>query len=155
MQIPLRRFCFLCLLLFVCCLPATLQAQSAAANLSITVTDPSGAVVPQADITLSSGSAPALTAKTDERGAYHFNGISPGNYTITVVANGFAGFHKENVIVAAGHLAVVNASLQIDGQQQQIDVSGDTLDTSPDKNGGAIVMKGRDLDALADNRRRQ
>jgi len=150
MQIPLRRFCFLCLLLFVCCLPPTLQAQSAA-NLSITVTDPSGAVVPQADITLSSGSAPALTAKTDERGAYRFNGISPGTYTITVVANGFAGLHKENVIVAAGHLAVVNASLQIDVQQQQVDVSGDTLDTSPDKNGGAIVMKGRDLDALADN----
>lgn len=153
LQIPLRRLCLLCILLFLRYCSPTLRAQSPAANLSITVTDPSGAVVPQADITLSNGLAPALTAKTDERGMYRFTGTPPGRYTVTVVANGFAGFHKENVAVAAGHLAVINVSLKIDVQQQQIDVSDDTLDSSPDKNGSAIVMKGRDLDALADNPR--
>jgi hypothetical protein len=45
---------------------------------------------------------------------YPFSGIPPGAYAVTVVANGFAGFHEENVVVAAGHLAAINASLKID-----------------------------------------
>ena len=151
MQIPLRRFCSLCMLLFTWLCGLTLQAQPAPASLAITVTDPSGAVVPQADITLSDGASTSLTATTDDRGMYRFTGVPPGKYTITVVAGGFAGFHKEAVVVSAGHAAVVSVSLKIDMQEQQVNVSDDALDSSPDKNGGAIVMKGRDLDALADN----
>jgi hypothetical protein len=47
---------------------ASLLAQATATLLSITVTDPSGAVVPNADITVSDGHSPAFTTTTDERG---------------------------------------------------------------------------------------
>lgn len=149
MQIPLRRLCLLCILFSAA--GASLLAQATTTLLSITVTDPSGAVVPDADITVSDGHSPAITARTDERGVCVVTSLTPGVFTVTVVANGFAGFHKENVVLAAGHPVRLNAALKIDVQQQQVNVSDETLDSSPDKNGSAIVLKGRDLDALADN----
>ena len=45
-----------------------------------------------------------------------FIAIPSGTYTITVVANGFASFHRDHVVVAAGHLTVVTAILKISVQ---------------------------------------
>jgi hypothetical protein len=149
MQNPLRRLCLLCVLFSAI---ASLLAQATATLLSITVTDPSGAVVPNADITVSDGGhSRAFTATTDDRGVCRIPSLPPGTYTVTAVANGFAGFHKDNVVLAPGHPVRLNVALKIDVQQQQINVSDETLDSSPDKNGSAIIIKGRDLDALADN----
>lgn len=147
----LPRLSLVCSLLVVLLSCPFLHGQSLPTSVSGTVTDPSGAIIPGADITFGDNKSPAQITKTDDRGIYKFEGVTPGLYTITAVANGFAGFHKEGIQVNAGHSITVNISLQIDVQQQQITVSDDAVDSSPDKNGGAIVLKGKDLDALSDN----
>src|ERR1700742_2580013 len=68
------------ILLFLC--PA-LQAQTPNAYVSGTVTDPSGAIIPQADITLNDSKHPTLTTKTDAQGAFRLVDVLPGIYTIT------------------------------------------------------------------------
>ncbi len=47
--------------------------------------------------------------------------------------------------MAAGAVTTVTMTLAIETDQQSVVVSADTLDASPEKNGGAIVLKGEDL----------
>jgi hypothetical protein len=101
-------------------LSSTLLAQAPVAFVSGTVTDPSGAIIPQADITLNDNNHPTLTAKTDAQGTYKFAGVPPGIYTLTAVADNFAGFHKDGLRVAPGHSVTLNISLKIEVQEQQI-----------------------------------
>src|ERR1039458_6471597 len=57
-----------------------------------TVTDPTGAVVPNAQVTLHSlQTGIELKNSTNSSGIYRFNGIGPGSYQVTVEAAGFAG----------------------------------------------------------------
>jgi hypothetical protein len=127
------------------------SAQTLSSSVSGIVTDPTGATIPQADITLNGDKNPIQATKTDRKGSYDFDGVPPGIYTITVNADGFALFRKEGIAVTSGRPVVVNFALKIDVQEQQITVSDDAIDSSPDKNGGAIVLKGKDLEALSDN----
>ncbi len=135
----------------LCCAPALAQSVSGMGSVAGTVTDPTGAIIPQADVTLTDSKGQGSTLQSDAQGVYKFIGVAPGIYTLSATAQGFAKFERPKIIVTAGHTLTVNISLKIEVQEQQVTVSDEGLDTSPDKNGGAIIMKGHDLDALADN----
>jgi Carboxypeptidase regulatory-like domain len=126
-------------------------AQTPTAYVSGTVTDPAGAIIPQAIVTLSGDNYPSQTTQTDAQGGYHFDKLTPGIFTISVTADGFADFRSEGISVATGRAVTVNVSMKIQLQEQQVIVADEGIDSSPDKNGGAIIMKGKDLDALSDN----
>jgi hypothetical protein len=122
-------------------------------SIAGTVVDPQGAVVPQAAITVTrAGGTPAQTM-SDELGRFSMNELTPGPYTVEAQAPGFRTVRKEGLAVAAGAVRRLTLTLVIEAQQQQVEVSADdnTVDASPEKNGGAIVLKGRDLDALSDD----
>jgi hypothetical protein len=159
-----------CLLQVVtCCLlltygSAVVQAQSsglvaspasgvATGTIAGTVTDPQGAVVPQAAITVTRVGGEPVMATADALGRYAVAGLAPGLYTIEAQAAGFRTSRKEGVPVAAGAVQRLTLTLTIEVQQQQVEVSADDnqADASPEKNGSAIVLKGRDLDALSDD----
>ena len=86
-------------------------------------------------------------------GTYIFPQLAPGTYTITVTAPGLALPQAQSVTVDAGRATLQNLALSIAVDQQQVTVTeqGTGLDTSPDNNAGAIVIKGKDLDALSDD----
>ena len=121
------------------------------ASISGTVADPTGAVIPQATITATH--AGRAVAKTTSDGVGHFvvKGLAPGVYTLDTQAPNFHPLHKEGVRVAAGAAVTLTLTLAIEADQQSVVVSADTLDASPEKNGGAIVLKGEDLQALSDD----
>ena len=121
-------------------------------------TDPSGARVVQATISATrvsaaGGDASTLTTVTTSDGSYSFLQLAPGDYTLNATANGLALATLQTVTVTAGKVAVKDLALSISVEQQQITVSEQSpgLDTSPDRNAGAIVIKGKDLDALSDD----
>jgi hypothetical protein len=82
------------------------------ASVQGTVTDPAGAVVPQATVTLTSlETARAQTATTSDEGFYRFTELAPGNYTLTVEKAGFKKTTFESVAVAAEQVQGVDVVL--------------------------------------------
>ena len=140
----------LCIALFAA---TPVFALPASASLHGVVTDPSGARVTKATITLQAQDGTTTAVQSGADGAYIFPQLAPGIYTITVTAPGLALPQAQSVSVDAGRAVLQNLALIIAVDQQQVTVTdqGAGLDTSPDNNAGAIVIKGKDLDALSDD----
>ncbi len=88
------------------------------------VTDVSGSVVVGALVTLgSTASTDKRTTVTNETGSFHFAAVTPGNYTITIVADGFAPLTAASVVVREGeNPAVTSAVLQVASASTKFDV---------------------------------
>ncbi|HET7215080.1 MAG TPA: carboxypeptidase regulatory-like domain-containing protein, partial [Terriglobia bacterium] len=139
--------------LAIFCFSAAVFAQAGNGALSGQVTDPSGAAIPGATVTLTGPDHAAKTAQTDEQGRYSFKDLAPGAYSVSISTMGFATFSKADVQVAKGQPQVVNAQLALVMEKQQVTVEGESqqLSVSPDNNVGAVVLKGEDLKSLSDD----
>jgi hypothetical protein len=128
-------------------------AQAPSGSLRGQVTDPSGAVVTNAQVNAVGPNGQTSTAKTGANGTYEIGGLPPGQYKITARAPGFADFTQLGVAVAAGQVQQFDIPLDIQVEQQKVDVQGDSsqVQVSPSNNASAIVLKGTDLDALPDD----
>jgi hypothetical protein len=117
---------FIRMLLLVPCLSNSLNAQTTASGgLTGVVTDPSGAVVPDASVEikdLSRGSA--QSTKTDREGVYRFFFVLPGRYTLMVT---MSGFRNESRVanVPLGPPVTVNISLQLTTESSTVRVTGE------------------------------
>jgi hypothetical protein len=129
------------------------QAPAVSGTMRGSVLDPSGAVIPNASITATSSSGQTYSAVSDGAGAYVVRGLPSGTYSVKATASGFAAFAQSGVIVSAGSALRLNIALVIEVAQQQVQVQAEatTVDTSPDSNANAVVIKGKDLDALSDD----
>ena len=116
-----------------------------------TIADPTGAVIPNATLTIQRDGYPPRTASSDGLGRFAIAGLPPGTYDIRAQAPGFEVGKANSVKVVAGSTQRLTITLAIAVDQQQVEVNADALDSSPEKNGGAIVMKGEDLRALSDD----
>jgi len=132
--------------------PRMVFGQGATGTLQGRVLDPTGAVIPQAQVTVTSGSGKSASAVSDGTGSYQVRGLPAGAYTVNASTAGFAPF-TSTVTVTAGQTKTLNIAMQIQVEQQQVQVEADapTVDTSPDQNANAVVLKGKDLDALSDD----
>ena len=140
--------------LFLACVGSNrLLAQSGTGTLQGQVTDPSGAAVPVATVVLTTPAGEALKVTTNRDGGYVVKGLGPGRYTVKVVAQGFAVYEKQGVEINAGQLQKLDIPLSIEEQKQKIEVTdhGAQLDVAPSNNASAIVISGKDLDALSDD----
>ncbi len=128
-------------------------AQAPLGSVSGTVTDPSGALVPSATVVLSGGGGFSKSGQSNAGGAFSFEQLSAGQYSLAVSAPGFAAFSLPGIQVTNGKSTLSNVTLQIAVEEQQVQVHSDgmSVDTSPDNNASAIVIKGKDLDALSDD----
>ena len=135
------------------CISAAVFAQTGNGSLSGQVTDPSGAAIPAATVTLTGPAQSTKTAQTDEQGRYSFKDLAPGAYSVAISTMGFSTFTKADIQVSPGHPQEVNAQLVVMMEKQQVTVEGDSqgLSVSPDNNVGAVVLKGDDLKALSDD----
>jgi hypothetical protein len=140
--------------LFLLCLsPASSLAQTSTGTLRGKVTDPSGAVVPQASVTATTSDGRSITVVTNNQGIYEFKGVASGSYTVTAVAKGFATDQEEGVNVVAGQTQQFDIALQIQVEQEKVEVHEETptLDVSPENSASTLIIKGKDLEALSDD----
>ncbi|HET9408363.1 MAG TPA: carboxypeptidase regulatory-like domain-containing protein [Candidatus Sulfotelmatobacter sp.] len=116
------------------------------------VTDPSGAAVVNAEVALTPETGAPVTTKTNGQGLYEFKELPAGKYTINVVAQGFSIYENDSLVITDQALRL-NAELAIQVQEQKIQVSdtAPTVDVNPANNAGAIVISGKELDALPDD----
>ncbi|MDP9039660.1 MAG: carboxypeptidase regulatory-like domain-containing protein [Acidobacteriota bacterium] len=98
-------------------------AQETTAAIQGTVTDPTGAVVAGADITVKSDKliTPATT-KSDSHGFYRFNALPPGAYSMTIAGGGMKAT-QNNITLVAGELPTLNIKLALGSETQIVDVS--------------------------------
>ncbi|MGA8618449.1 MAG: carboxypeptidase-like regulatory domain-containing protein, partial [Candidatus Sulfotelmatobacter sp.] len=122
------------LLVVVCvgsALPAWAQSASSGTVFGV-VTDPSGALVSGATVTLTDASTKvARTAPTNTTGRYFFADVNPGVYQISVAKPGFSTTKAEHQEVQVGINLQVDLSLQIGGTNEVVEVtaSGTELQT--------------------------
>ena len=119
-----------------------------------TITDPTGAVIPNATVIVTtSDGLPIANTKSNGVGSYHVAHLGPGTYLLTASATGFASSAPKTVDLKTGESQQLNITLQIEVQQQQVEVNSEAsgVSTSPEGNGNAIVLKGQDLNALSDD----
>jgi Carboxypeptidase regulatory-like domain len=134
------------------CLP--LGAQTNTATLRGQITDPSGSFVATATVLLTTPNGDAITANTNREGIYEFKGLAAGKYGVKVIAAGFTSFEKDSVDIAAGQTQKLDVKLTIETQEQKVvvtDQAAAALDVNPASNAGAIVIQGKDLEALSDD----
>jgi len=115
------------------------------------VTDPDGALIPGATVTLT-GNGPAVKATSGADGSYSA-AVTPGTYTVTFTMPGFATYSATGIAIGAANGMTLNAKLQIGVQSQVVTVTSDSVQLSvdPDSNQSAVVLTGKDLDALSDD----
>jgi len=143
-----------CVIAFLLCLiAAPVSAQTGTGTMRGRITDPSGAVVPQATITVTGPSGQTATAHSNHQGVYEINGLAPGAYNVTAVAKGFAVDNEAEIQVQAGQVQQLDIQLQIAVEQQHVEVQEEapTVGVSPESSAGTLVLKGKDLDALSDD----
>jgi len=85
------------------------------------VTDPSGAVIPGAMVTVSTPQW-TRTVSTDDFGQFTITELAPGHYRVRVHFGGFAPFDRNNFVVTQGHETEVNAQLELREARQTVTV---------------------------------
>ena len=141
------RFCslFVSLLSF-----QSLMAQTAGTGaLTGTVKDPSGAVIPNATVTLTSvDTGQARTTMTGADGVYHFNLLPPGNYRVRIESSGFKPVEVPGVTVAVTETAVLDRNLDVGAQSQTVTVEGEVENIQTASSALGTVVNTRSMEAL-------
>jgi hypothetical protein len=90
--------------------------------LSGTVTDPSGASVPDADVTArNDATGEARQTKTNDSGQYTFPLLKPGQYTVTVEKEGFRTVNTKTEVLI-GQTSTVSSKLEVGSTTQSVEV---------------------------------
>jgi hypothetical protein len=128
-------------------------AQQATGTLRGQVSDEFGGSVVGATVTVVSQSGVEKTAVTNDEGIYVVSGLAPGTYTVRATATGFATYENADVQLAAGRREPLDIKLGVTIAEQKVTVSTETrgVSTESESNANAIVLKGKDLDALPDD----
>ena len=106
----------------------TLRAQSVTAgDIRGSVTDPTGAVIPNAEVLVKNNATGASqTASSGSGGSYRVSLLSPGSYTVSVTAAGFTTI-TTTVSVAAGEVTTDDVKLTLGSGNSVIEVTGEPI----------------------------
>lgn len=140
-----RRFTTL-LTWFACLLAlsftsTTLAQTGGEGGIQGTVTDATGAIVPNASVTATNtATGVATTRTTTSDGLFTISPILPGKYTVSVTAQGFSTFTQQNLAVDALKLTGLNVSLQIGSTSSEVTVTEapPALETTNAQLGGVL-----------------
>src|SRR5665213_4115854 len=98
------------------------------ASIQGSVTDPTGAAIPNAQLTLKDNATnKVLTATSDSSGVYNFNALPPDHFTLTATATRFTQMVIQDLQVIPEQPNSVNVMLQLGETTTTVTVSGDTL----------------------------
>jgi hypothetical protein len=112
---------------------ASASAQVQTGSIVGVASDPSNAVLPGVTVSLSGERliGGVQTQVTDSTGAYRFDRLPPGAYSVKFELQGFKTVTRDDIRVSAAFTATVNSSLEVGSVSETITVTGDspTVDT--------------------------
>lgn len=116
----------LLLCLTIAAASALAQAGGSSSEIRGRISDPNGAVVSGATVTVTDASRGfSRTATTDAQGEYRFISLPPGTYQLRIEAGGFSTQVKNSVQVTVGQIADQDFSLRVGDATATVEISGD------------------------------
>jgi hypothetical protein len=124
------------------------------ATITGTITDASGAVIPNASVTLTNP-ATGQTRETvsNSAGAYRFANVGVGTYSLNVTAQGFQKYTKTGVVVNVAQTVEADAALAVGSQAQTVTVAADALQVQTETSEVSNLISGQQVEQLATNGR--
>src|SRR6516225_8654057 len=103
----------------------TAYSQAVNGTLLGTVTDSSGAVIPNAKVLINeTNTNVSRSGNTNESGNYVFPDVPPGTYSVTIEQTGFKKERRSNIVVEVNTTARVDFSMQPGSISESVEVTG-------------------------------
>ena len=123
----------LAVLVLLFCLPAFSQT-AGAGGMSGTITDPSGSVVPDVQVTiLNTATGIERTVNTNQSGIYSATFLQPGPYEVSASKTGFAKIDNKGLTVAVGQTVTLDMQLPLNTTSETVEVTGQATLVDPAK----------------------
>jgi hypothetical protein len=142
------------LLLAVACVllaSAAASAQLATGNITGTVTDEQGGVLPGVTVTLQ-GTDRTNTSVSDDAGKFRFLNLPPGYYKLTVALQGFTTVVRDNIELRVGQNVDLPMSLRVATVEETITVTGESPIVDNKQMGTATNFTAAELERIPNSR---
>ena len=112
------------LLLCAAAITRVSPAQVYSGTLTGIVTDPAGAAVPDAALTLTDENKGfTFTTKTGQDGRFVLRNLAPGTYRLDATSGGMRPYRRPNIVLSVGQNAEANITFELAGTQQSVEVT--------------------------------
>jgi hypothetical protein len=143
-----------CVLACFLCVSLPLVAQKVSGTIAGVVTDPAGAVISGAEVTVTNPATGAVrTAKTSDRGEYAFADLAAGSYDITIKQPNFKEYVSKGVQLFVSSTTTVNAVLTVGSASEQMTVEANALQVETSTGAVGNVVEGNQVRELPLNGR--
>ena len=130
------------------------QGLAQEATIVGTVTDPSGAAVPNVSITVTNNDTGlARTLPTSADGQYVVPDLGIGHYSVRATASGFKVAEQKNIVLAVNDRTRVDFKLEVGSAQEQVTVEAAAIAVQSDTGEVSDVITGQQISQLATNGR--
>lgn len=150
------RAYLIALVLSALAIPASAQSLAGLGAINGTVTDATGAVVPEAQVVIANTNTGfRRQVETNSAGLFAAPSLTPGpGYTVTVTKPGFANWEARDIQVQVGQNVSLNIALNVGAQAQEITIVDSTPVVDQLKTGVSDVVNDRQIINLPINGRR-
>jgi hypothetical protein len=131
------------------------QASAGTGSISGVVTDPTGGVMPDVEVTVRNvGTNVTRIVKTNDAGRYEVVALQPGDYEIRAVKGGFASLVRSGITLPVGARAVVDLPMSVSATLETVTIMENTPVVETDKTDVSTVINTNDMMNLPLNGRR-
>ncbi len=149
-----RIFLSLATVVWLLVVSATVANAQSGGELAGTVTDPSGAVVPNANVTVTSvETGKQRTTTSNGAGIFDFPSLDVGDYNLAVGATGFESYKQNGIVINVASTARADVHLAVGGGNQVVTVQANALQVQTETNEVSTLITGQQISQLATNGR--
>jgi hypothetical protein len=150
----MHKLTFLLMGIAVCGGAAWAQSEIGGATLNGTVTDATGAAVPNAKVTAANtATGTTRTTNTGDAGLYTFSQLPVGTYDVTVDATGFKTAKGTGIALSVGAVATLDVHLDVGTAAESVDVSAEATLVESSRSETSSVVNERSVADLPINGR--
>ena len=141
-------FRFILLLVLAFTLPSAF-AQSDRGGVTGKVTDNTGAILPDAAVTLrNEATGVEQSAKTNGAGQYVFQLLNPGSYSLTVASQGFKTVERTHLVVDVGQANSQDVALNIGSTSETVEVTTGVQELQTESGSLGLIVEQRSIQEL-------
>jgi len=119
-----------------------------------TVTDSTGAVVPNVDVKITSvETGNSRSTKTNGAGIFDFPGLDNGDYNLAASSTGFQAYRKDGIVLNIAETLREDIALAVGSQTQEVVVQSNALQVQSESNEVSTLISGQQITQLATNGR--